>query len=183
MSPCFSRVTLLLAADSLWTFAVTVSQFVEMLYQTPRDHSTQQFNDRPSQKHTSGYKKWRLRKPQKEGGSYGHFDAKTRVAIGKNYSKTHRPINESTVCYIKKAYLEEQSRKRRAENDTVVASLPTKKWGRPLLLGDGLDSKVQAYAKKIKEGGESVSARVMQAAARGIVLKATHVYCLNMGSH
>ena len=32
MSPCFSRMTLLLVVDSLWTFAVTSSQFVEMLY-------------------------------------------------------------------------------------------------------------------------------------------------------
>ena len=67
MSPCFSRVTLLLAVDSLWTFAVISSQFAEMLYQTPRDHSPQQSRDRPSQKQTSGYKKRRSRKPRRRG--------------------------------------------------------------------------------------------------------------------
>jgi len=36
MSPCFSCETLLLAVNSLLTFAVTSSQFVEMIYQTPR---------------------------------------------------------------------------------------------------------------------------------------------------
>ena len=137
-----------------------------------------------------------IAKASKKRGSYGHFDAKTRAAIGKYscengvvaaaryYSKAlHRPVNESTVRYIKKDYLEEQSRKRRAENDTAVASLPTKKQGRPLLLGGDLYSKVQAYAKKIREGGGSVSARVVQAAARGIVLKSNPCYCLNMGSY
>ena len=57
MSPCFSHMTLLLVVDSLWTFAVTSSQFLEMLYQSPRDHSPQQSCDRPSQKQTSEYKK------------------------------------------------------------------------------------------------------------------------------
>ena len=57
MSPCFSCVTLLLEIDLLGTFAVTSSQFVEMLYQTPRDHYPQQSRNRPSQKQTSGYKK------------------------------------------------------------------------------------------------------------------------------
>ena len=74
-------------------------------------------------------------KASKKRGSYGHFDAKTRAAIGKYscengivaaaryYSKAlHHPVNESTVRYIKKAYLEEQSRKRRAENDTAPRS-------------------------------------------------------------
>ena len=80
-----------------------------------------------------------IAKASKKRGSYGRFDTKTRAAIGKYscenvvaaaryYSKAlHRPVNDSTVCYIKKAYLEEQSRKRRAENDTAVASFPTKK--------------------------------------------------------
>ena len=67
MSPCFSRVTLLLAVDSLWTFAVTSRQFVEMLYQAQRDHSLQQSRDRPSQKQTSRYKKWQSRKPRRRG--------------------------------------------------------------------------------------------------------------------
>ena len=135
-------------------------------------------------------------KASKKRGSYGHFDAKTRAAIGKYscenrvvaaaryYSKAvHRPVNESTVRYIKKAYLEEQPRKRRVENDTAVESLPTKKRGRPLLLRDDLDSKVQAYAKKIREsGGGSVSARVVQAAARGIVLKSNPCLLSEHGS-
>ena len=108
-----------------------------------------------------------IAKASKKRGSYGHFDAKTRAAMGKcscengvvaaarYYSKAlHRPVNESTVRYIKKAYLEEQSRMRRAENDTAIASLPTKKRGRPLLLGDELDSKVQAYATTLQLIGE-----------------------------
>ena len=73
-------------------------------------------------------------------GSYGHFDAKTRAAVGmyacKNgvvataryYSRdTKHPVNESTVCYIKKTYLEKQSRKQSTQDSTAVTSLLTKK--------------------------------------------------------
>ena len=46
ISPCFKRMTVLLAVDSLWAFTVTSSQLAEMLYQTPRDHSLQQAGTR-----------------------------------------------------------------------------------------------------------------------------------------
>ena len=75
----------------------------------------------------------------KKWGSYGHFDAKTRAAIGKyscenrvvaaakyDSKKCKHPVKESTVSYIKKAYVEEQSRKRRAAEDTSVVSLSAK---------------------------------------------------------
>ena len=58
---------------------------MEMLYQTPRDHSPQQSRDRPSQKQTTRYKNRQSRKASKKRGSYGHFDAKTRAAIGKYF--------------------------------------------------------------------------------------------------
>ena len=77
-----------------------------------------------------------------------------------------------TVHSIKKAYLEGM-REKRAADDGDVTVLPLKKRERPVLLGEELDSKVQLYLKKVREGGGVVSARIAMAAARGIVLPAT----------
>ena len=60
----------------------------------------------------------------------------------------------------------EQTRKRRAEKDSTVATLP-KMRGRPTLLGINLDRKVQVYLRKIREGVNRVSVT----AATGILLK------------
>ena len=59
----------------------------------------------------------------------------------------------------------EQTRKRRAEKDSTVATLP-KMRGRPTLLGINLDRKVQVYLRKIREG-----VIVSVTAATGILLK------------
>ena len=52
----------------------------------------------------------------------------------------------------------------------MINALPTAKRGRPLLLGVNMDKKVQLYLKKLREGGGAVSARVVVAAARGIIV-------------
>ena len=52
-----------------------------------------------------------------------------------------------------------------------IIALPLKKRGRPVLLGKELDTQVQMYLKKVREGGGAVSARIVMAAARGILLK------------
>jgi hypothetical protein len=80
-------------------------------------------------------------------------------------------VNESTVRSILKVYNVEIRRKQREEDgDVEVRELPAKKRGRSLLLGDVLDSKVQAYLKKIRESGGVVSARIAIAAAKGLVM-------------
>jgi len=73
----------------------------------------------------------------------------------------------------------EQTRKRRAEEVQTVATLPPKKRGKPTLLGANLDKKVQAYIRKVREGGSAISNRVVLAAARGILLKYGHTSLLN----
>ena len=75
-----------------------------------------------------------------------------------------------TVHSIKKAYLEGMREKRAAEDDGDVTVLPLKKRGRPVLLGEDLDSKVQLYLKKVRERGGVVSAITAMAPARGILL-------------
>ena len=51
-----------------------------------------------------------------------------------------------------------------------VTSLPVQKRGRPYLLGDKLDKLLQMYIRKIRDGGGSVSTRIVVAAARGLLL-------------
>jgi len=63
--------------------------------------------------------------------------------------KLDRPINESSVRSLKKTYLVKQTRKRRAEEDSTVATL-SKNRERPTLLGANLDNKVQVYIRKIR---------------------------------
>ena len=87
-------------------------------------------------------------------GLYGKYTPKERAEVGRfavengilatvrKYTRVFgRPINESTVHTFKKAYLEEQPRKRRAGNhdDCTVDELPLKKRGRPLLVGSKMD--------------------------------------------
>ena len=51
-----------------------------------------------------------------------------------------------------------------------MSVLPCRKRGRPYLLGEELDTIVQLYLKKVREGGGVVSSRIAMAAARCIVL-------------
>ena len=47
--------------------------------------------------------------------------------------------------------------------------LPLQKRGKPVLLGPDVDTKVQMYLKKVRHGGEALSARIAMATARGIL--------------
>lgn len=55
--------------------------------------------------------------------------------------------------------------------EAEMVALSPKKCGRLVLLGQKLDSLVQMYLKKVREGGGVVSARIAMATARGILLK------------
>ena len=117
----------------------------------------------------------------KKRGPYNKYDDAERAAIGK-YACQHGPaaasrrfsrllgksISENTVKSIKKAYKEEV--RKRPREDPDVDFLPTNKRGRKVLLGKELDDKVQAYVKQVREGGGSVSSRLVIAGAKGIIL-------------
>ena len=122
---------------------------------------------------------------KKKRGNYKKYTATQRSKIGK-YScqygaaaaarhfskKLGSEVSESTVKSIKKAYLEElRKRPRTDDGGEPISALPVKKRGRKLLLGDDLDQKVQIYLRKVREGRGAVSARIVIAAARGILLK------------
>ena len=56
--------------------------------------------------------------------------------------------------------------------DLSVKSLPVKKRGRPLLLGEELDTEVKHYIRAVHEGGGVINAAITMAAATAIVKKA-----------
>lgn len=93
-------------------------------------------------------------------------------------------MSKSTVQSIKKAYLE-RLRNKRGENssDDEIAELPPKKRGRPLLLGREMEEQLQLYLKKIRDQGGVVTASVVVAAARGIVMAVDQRQLTEFGGH
>jgi hypothetical protein len=79
--------------------------------------------------------------------------------------------------------VEELRKRRRSEDTSDVDVLPLKKRGRPVLLGSELDSKVQHYLKKLRESGAFVSARIVVAAACGIVMSYDKDMLEEFGGH
>ena len=92
-------------------------------------------------------------------------------------------LNESMARSMKQMYVEGCCQKRRIEDDGEVAALPPKKHGRPLLLGQDLDAKVQVYLRNVRETGGAVSARIAMAAARGIMLFCDRSRLVEFGGH
>ena len=92
-------------------------------------------------------------------------------------------LSESTVRSIKDAYKVEVNRKRKQHDDNDVSSLPVKKRGRSLLIGEDLDSKVQLYLKNVRNGGGVVSSRIAMAAARGVLLSYDKYKLAEFGGH
>ena len=70
---------------------------------------------------------------------------------------------------INKAYLDEIKKMRASGSNEVLESLPWKKQGRPLLLGDKINGMVQSYIRRIREEGAGVSTQILLGAARGIL--------------
>ncbi len=118
---------------------------------------------------------------KKKRGSYSKFTPEQQAEIG-NYAAMNG--NQAAVRHFKMGlkvtsvqtwkdkYLAEISRKRRAGVEGCllsVKSLPVKKRGRPLLLGETLDGQVQSYIKSVREGGGVITTSITMAAASAIV--------------
>lgn len=127
---------------------------------------------------------------------YLRYSPSDRAAIGK-YASQHgvaaasrffskkfdTTLSKTTVSSIKTAYIQGVREKRRADNDGEVTSLPCKKRGRTLLLGDDLDMKVQMYLKKVRSEGGVMTARIAMAMARGILLSCDKTKLEEFGGH
>ena len=128
-------------------------------------------------------------------GPFKKYSACLRAEIGKYAShhgvaaasrhfsrKLSKGVNEMTVRSIRSAYQEGVKRKRPVEVDEEedVVALPPIKRGRPVLLGQELDSLVQMYLGNMRD---AVSARIVIAAARGILLKCNRSKLVEFGGH
>ena len=88
-----------------------------------------------------------------------------------------------TVRSFKRKYygaLKEQVRQ--SGQSAIVESIPSKKRGRPLTLGD-LDNEVQQYVQALRTAGTPVGSSVIIAAARGIVMAKEPTLLLENGGH
>ena len=120
----------------------------------------------------------------KERAEIGKYSQMNGVARTARYftRKLNKTISESTVRSIQKLYQSELERKRRHGEDEIEL-LQIKKRGRSLLLGQDIDKRVQDYLKKVREGGGVVSARIVIAAARGLLLHSDRTKLVEFGGH
>ena len=70
---------------------------------------------------------------------------------------------------MKLAYQHEIRKNRVSGSNEVLDTLPYKKQGRPVLLGEKFDGMVQPYIRRVCEAVGSISSQVVIAAARGIL--------------
>lgn len=79
-------------------------------------------------------------------------------------------MSQSSIHSIKLVYVKTIKENEGDSSDEDIVELPPKKRGRPLFLGRAVDEQVQLYLRKIRENGGVVTASVVVAAARGIVM-------------
>ena len=72
---------------------------------------------------------------------------------------------------------------RKATGNSMVISLPEKKQGCTLLLGDSIDRKLQLYLKTIQANGGAVNAGIAIAAARGLIMVENRSKLFEYGGH
>ena len=120
-------------------------------------------------------------------GSYLVFTPSQRFQVGKRasehgvtstlryYSKhfPDLPLKETSVRRLKNEYCTSLKRPRPRGDTSIedaVPELPSKKTGRPLLLGNDLDKQVREYVKYLRECSTAVNTAVVIAAAEGIIM-------------
>ena len=85
----------------------------------------------------------------------------------RKFSSTEKVIDESSVRGWVTTYKREMERKRKGgEEISAVSLLPVAKCGRPLFLGDTLDSEVKSYIRSVREGGGLITTEITMAAAK-----------------
>ncbi len=76
------------------------------------------------------------------------------------------PVNKSKVRSMQKKYLQKIKQQ---SCEVSLVSLPRRKRGRSLLIGDTLDHMIRNYILNLREAGGVVSVLIVIAAARGII--------------
>ena len=83
------------------------------------------------------------------------------------------PLKETSVRRFKSQYQSLLSKKKRpgeCSQDDEICELPSKKMGRPLLIGDEADKQLQEYVRYLRATGAAVNTAVVIASAEGILL-------------
>lgn len=82
------------------------------------------------------------------------------------------PLKETSVRRFKSQYQSLLDKKKYGEcsHDDEVCELPSKKMGRPLLIGDEADKQLQEYVRYLRATGAAVNTAVVIASAEGILL-------------
>ena len=93
-------------------------------------------------------------------------------AAARHFSKEFGvPVKPSSVSTWKLKYVAEVKLQVQNGDTPAVCSLPSRKRGRPMLLGDKLDTDVKHYIRAVRDGGGVVNTRITAAAATAIVRK------------
>ena len=123
---------------------------------------------------------------EKQGrGKYNEYTPEERAAIGKytaengpgkackHFTKAlGRSIPESTARKLRAEYLRQLKIKVEMEGPSCsphIKVLPTKRQGRPLLLGEKLDETIQGFIRETRKAGGVINTSVVVAMAMGIV--------------
>jgi hypothetical protein len=112
---------------------------------------------------------------------YTKYSDKNRVAIGshaaengnskalKRFKGSFPHLTESTVREFRMKCLAAVKKKGAQGDTSPVTSLPCRRMGRPLTLGE-LDTEVQQYIRALRDAGTPVGTSVITAGAMGIVM-------------
>ena len=87
------------------------------------------------------------------------------------------------VRSIRDAFCKEYTKRRYLGMDEDIETMPKKKRGRKLLLGEQLDEKLQLYLTTLRNNGGVVSARIAMAAAKGLLLSLNRSALVEYGGH
>lgn len=133
----------------------------QLLDQARDDHETTSTSKRGTYQTFTADEKARIEKRDAENGV---------IATVRYFSKVFpgRSLKENSVRTWRTKYLQEIAA-RRAEEESSVKELASKKTGRPLLLGVDLDRQVRAYLEALRENGAVVNTAFTVACARGVV--------------
>ena len=95
------------------------------------------------------------------------------------------PLKETSVRRFKDSYRESVKKRTRYDTQDKLEELPTKKMGRPLLLGEEIDRQVKEYLKYLRERGSAVNTVIAIATAEGVVrsVDANLLACNGGGIH
>ena len=169
--------------DITWTASTTLS---EKDLRSANESVKKQDVDTPTRK-VSRREKYNGYSPEQRAqiAKYAAENGPTRAS--RHFSKLwNTNIPESTVRRLKCEYLSQLKEVRaRGDEDEVPSalSLPTKRQGRPLMVGKVIDTAVQDYITALRAVGGEVNTNICMAAAKGIVTSRDRGLLAQHGGH